>query len=154
DTELLLRSSREAIQRSRSSWEANDYRTAYREAQRAQRPLRVLARAQWASLLKGMDPPTASPYGVSYYSLPKHVALVRQIAASSPHDTLLPDGDFKNGKDLPAGWQIVLNTLDDVDLTAKLTNDAGNGKQALQLQAKPKAAPPGQEAPPPPQALE
>ena len=154
DTELLLRSSREAIQRSRAAWDANDYRTAYREAQRAQRPLRILARAQWTSLLKGMDPPTASPFGVSYYSLPQHVALVRQIAASSPRDNVLPDGDFENGKDLPAGWQIVLNTLDDVDLSAKITDDAATGKRALQLQAKPKAPPAGQQPPPPPQALE
>jgi hypothetical protein len=154
DTELLLKSAREGIQRSRAAWEANDYRTAYREAQRAQRPLRVLARAQWTSLLKGMDPPTASPFGVSYYSLPQHVALIRQIANSSPHDNLLPDGDFENGKDLPAGWQIVLNTLDDVDLTAKLTEDAATGKHALQLQVKPKGPPTGQQPPPPPQALE
>jgi hypothetical protein len=154
DTELLLKSAREGIQRSRSAWEANDYRTAYREAQRAQRPLRVLARAQWSSLLKGMDPPTASPYGVSYYSLPQHVALVRQIAASSPRDNVLPDGDFENGKDLPAGWQIVLNTLDDVELSARSTDDAATGQRALLLQVKPKAPPAGQQPPPPPQALE
>ncbi len=154
DSELLLKASRDSIQRAKAAWEASDYRTAYREAQRAQRPLRVLARDQWKSLLKGMDPPTASPFGVSYFSLPQHVALIRQIAGSSPRDNLLPDGDFENGKDSPAGWQIVLNTLDDVELIAKPIDEAAVGKRALQLQVKPKAPPAGQQPPPPPQALE
>lgn len=154
DADLLLRSSREGIQRSRAAWEANDYRTAYREAQRAQRPLRVLARAQWVSLLKGTEPPTASPFGVSYFSLPQHVALVRQIASSSTGENLLPDGGFENGQELPAGWQVVLNTLDDVDLVARTTDDAATEKRALILQIKPKAGLPGQAPPAPPQALE
>lgn len=153
DSDKLLLASRESLGRAKAAWEANDYRMAYRESQRAQRPLRLLARDQWKSLLKGMDPPTASPFGVSYFSLPQHVALIRQIANSSPRDNLLPDGDFEKGNDSLTGWQVVLNTIDDVELTVKPTNDAAVGKRALMLQVKPKMLP-GPTQPPPPQALE
>jgi hypothetical protein len=145
DSESLLRSAREQLQAARTTWEAGDHRTAYRLAQRAQRPLRVLARSQWAALTKGLDVPTASPYAVSYYSLPQHVQLVRQVAAGSPGDNLLTAGDFESGRDAHGGWNVVTNTLDDVEPTARLTDDAVSGKRAMVLEAKPKApaAPPG-----------
>lgn len=154
DTDLLLKAARERIQSARSAWDAQDYRTAYREAQRAQRPLRVLMRAQWTNLVQGLDTPAASPFGVSYYSLPQHVAFVRQIGAASPEANTLPEGDFEQGADDPAGWQVVRNTLDDVTLTAKLTGDAATGKKALHLEARPKPPAAGQPATPPPVALD
>lgn len=150
DSEPLLRQARERLASSRSAWEAGDHRQAYREAQRAQRPLRVLARDQWASLTKGLDTPAASPFAVSYFALPQHVAFVRQVAAASPGQNLLTDGDFEAGRDGPTGWQVVKNTLDDVDLAVKLIPEGAEGKQALRLKVTPKpaAAPAGGPAPP------
>jgi hypothetical protein len=111
-------------------------------------------RAQWTNLVQGLDTPAASPFGVSYYSLPQHVAFVRQIGAASPEANTLPEGDFEQGADDPAGWQVVRNTLDDVTLTAKLTGDAATGKKALHLEARPKPPAAGQPATPPPVALD
>lgn len=150
DSEPLLRQARERLMASRSAWEAGDHRVAYREAQRAQRPLRLLARDQWASLTKGLDTPAASPFAVSYFSLPQHVQLVRQVAAASPGQNLLTDGDFEAGREEPTGWQVARNTLDDVDLKVRLIPEGADGKQALRLKVTPKAppAPEGGQAPP------
>lgn len=154
DTELLIKLAEERLQSARSSWDAHDYRTAYREAQRAQRPLRVLMRSQWMNLVQGLDSPASSPYGVSYYSLPQHVAFVRRIGAGSPGVNALPEGDFERGTDDPAGWQVIRNTLDEVDLAARITSDATSGKQGLHLESKPRPPAAGQSTPPAPVALE
>ncbi|MFL5328210.1 MAG: hypothetical protein ACJ8C4_04790 [Gemmataceae bacterium] len=154
DSDLLLTAARERLQASRTAWEAGDYRIAYREAQRAQRPLRVLTRTQWLQLIRGFDQPCCAPYAVSYFSLPQHVAFVRQINASAAAPNQLIDGGFENGG--LAGWQVVKNTLDEVEMIAQPTQDAQEGHQALRLEVKPKAvaATPGSNPPPPPAALE
>jgi hypothetical protein len=156
DSELLLKSSREKLQASRAAWETGDYRTAYREAQRAQRPLRVLARAQWLQLIRGFDQPCCAPYAVSYFSLPQHVAFVRQLSESAAAPNLLIDGGFENGNDSLTGWQVVRNTLDEVELTAAPSQEAHEGRRALRLEVKAKTAPatPNSPALPPPMALE
>lgn len=156
EAEKLMQKVNEHMTASKAAFESGDYRNAYQEAQRAQRPLRVLARAQWLQLVRGLDMPTSAPYAVSYYSLPQHVQFIRQLNNSVAGNNLLPDGDFENGQGHPAGWNIVRNTIDEVELTAALTNDVQAGRHSLRLDAKPKQAPaaPDKQAAPPPAALE
>lgn len=154
ESESLLRDAREKLTAARASYEGGDYRTAYRQAQRAQRPLRLLARSQWTSLVRGLDAPTASPYGVSYYSLPQHVPFIRQVGSASPGQNQLTDGSFETGREQPAGWNIVRNTLDEVNMGARITGDAADGQQALHMEVHPKQAPAGAAATPPPVALD
>jgi len=82
--------------------------------------VRVLARSQWMNLIQGLDTPAASPFAVSYFSLPQHVAFIRQVTAATPGTNLLPDGDFEKGRDISENWQIVRNTLDEVEMIARL----------------------------------
>lgn len=154
DSDLLIKSTRDRLVSAKAAWEAGDYRTAYREAQRAQRPLRVLTRSQWQALIRGLDTPAASPYAVSYFSLPQHVPFLRNVASSVVGQNVLSDGSFESGEDQPAGWQIIRNTHDDVEMSARLTGDAVEGQRALYMEVKPKVAMAGTATTPAPVALD
>lgn len=97
------------------------YLNAYRDATRALRPLRVIMRDHWRLATQGLDTPTASPYAVSFYSLPQHWELAREVAASAPGTTVLPYGNFELSSAIPAegvpigrlpGWNARAGSLD------------------------------------------
>lgn len=71
-----------------------DYQSAYLEAQRSMRPLRILMRAHWEQATASLDFPTASPYAVSFYTLPRHWKLHREVRQTKPAANALNDGDF------------------------------------------------------------
>src|SRR5439155_27328483 len=77
------------------------YDKAYLDATRALRPLRMLMRDHWQQAVATLDVPSASPYAVSYYSLPKHWELFREVQASRPAGSLLPHGGFEFSGQLP-----------------------------------------------------
>ena len=79
------------------------YDKAYRNATRALRPLRVLMRDHWQLAVTPLDLPTASPFAVSFFSLPQHWELEREVRSSRPAASVLPRGDFETGGDIPAG---------------------------------------------------
>jgi hypothetical protein len=121
------------------------YQEAYLEAQRAVRPLRILMRAQWK---KATDPPllttpVASPYAVSFFTLPRHWEFMDQVRAAEPGTNLLPEGDFERDSDrVPSGWSVQAVSLDEVDLQVKrATEEPKEGRQCLQLEIKAKAPP-------------
>jgi hypothetical protein len=68
---------------------------------RALRPLRLLMRDHWRQAVGTLDLPTASPYAGSYFSLPKHWELFREIQASLVGQTLLPHGQFEVPWEVP-----------------------------------------------------
>jgi hypothetical protein len=77
--------------------EANgDYQSAYIEAQRALRPLRILMRAHWEQAVSTLDFPTASPYAASFYTLPRHWKMHRDVRQTRPGANSLKDGDFES----------------------------------------------------------
>ena len=57
--------------------------------------LRVLARTHWERAIKLLDYPAATPYSVSYYTLPKHWELARFVRNSAVGENALPFGDFE-----------------------------------------------------------
>ena len=75
----LLKESKCAIDRASLYTDNAQPDMAYREARRALRPLRVLQRAHWLNAAEQLDTPTASPFAVSFYTLPKHWELARYI---------------------------------------------------------------------------
>ena len=108
---------------------------AFYEARRALRPLRVLIRECWKKATDSLDTPTASPYAVSFYSLPKHWELTRNIRLSAPGANVLSNGGFDlnsevdgtNGASVSSlpGWSSRKVLLDDVVATATIVNSAG-----------------------------
>jgi hypothetical protein len=104
---------------------------AYREARRALRPLRVLMRTDWQKAVESLDVPTASPYAVSVYSLPKHYELKNYIQNCRPGGNGLSHGGFELKEKAPAGgaavsslpgWVARKTILDAVVGTASIVN--------------------------------
>lgn len=119
DAAALMDSARRRLQASTDQWNNGDFRQSYHESQRALRPLRILMRAQWDKATLALDTPTASPYTLGFYTLPRHWELARQIQQSVVGANVLPDGDFEerpNGP--PFSWLPQEVSLDDLELRA------------------------------------
>jgi hypothetical protein len=117
-------------------WNNSDYRQAYEEAQRVLRPVRILMRAQWEEAVRGLDSPVASPYAVSFFTLPQHWRLMEEVQQSIAGDNLLPDGGFETSPGESASlWIPQEITSDDVELAARrVTDKPREGKQCLLLE--------------------
>jgi hypothetical protein len=136
ETGSLLARARESIDRSREFFENRQWDMAYREARRAQRPIRVLMRADWEKAIQPLDFPSASPYAVSFYALPKHWEFAREVASSQPEESVLDYGQFELSREAPTegaaisslpGWSTRQSILrqDPVIAQAGIVNSQG-----------------------------
>jgi hypothetical protein len=131
-----------------------DYRSAYLEAQRAQRSVRHLMRLEWDSAVAQAGTPTASPNTLCYYTLPKFWADQDAVKHSAPGNNLLDSGGFEGAPD--SHWSVRQTTLDNVVLASRFSTDKPHeGRQFLELTVAPKPDPndPGR-VPRSPDALE
>jgi hypothetical protein len=173
DAGALLKDADERLKTAESLWETHQFSLAYREAQRALRPVRILMRAQWDKGLYALDEklpldsPTSSPYLASFYTLPQHWQLMSEVKDAKAGANLLPVGDFEvvPGR-AEEKWLRQEYTLDDAVTDVKLVSElpfklpptakpdtpkvllAKQGRQFLVLEIKPK---PGTQ---PPRSLE
>jgi len=120
DGQELLKKTQKYLKTCEEDWNNHLFNDAYKDAQRALRPLRILMRAQWEEAMKKVDTPVASPYSVSFYTLPRHWELMDRIGQLTPGVNLLPDGNFERDMKQPmTGWVLQDPTLDDVQLVAR-----------------------------------
>jgi hypothetical protein len=140
DGSKRLEDARQHIQRCAAAWNDGDYGEAYLESRRATRPLGILMREAWEKAAGDLDAPVASPYAVSYFTLPRHWAFADQIKGAAPSANVLPNGDFEEAPDRPAdAWAAQVVTLDEVVLAARRVSESPHaGKQCLMLEIKPK----------------
>ncbi len=96
DANSLLRDSQNHLQLAGRYEQLRDYTNSYLEAMRAMRSLRVLMRTHWEQAVRTLDLASASPYGVSFYTLPQHWDLHRQLHGTSAGANALRDGDFES----------------------------------------------------------
>ncbi len=153
----LMQDVQNRLRTAKQYWDSRLFTEAYREAQRAMRPLRILMRAQWEKAAKQLDSPVSSPFAVSFYTLPKHWEFMEQVYRSVPTANVLPGGDFEIIPErVQDAWRPEDPTLDDVEMTAMRVGEivkplSGNpgstptqfelpkqGKQCLMLQIRPK----------------
>ncbi|HJZ54034.1 MAG TPA: hypothetical protein VKE74_03720, partial [Gemmataceae bacterium] len=99
--EVLLQETHKYYRKAQENFAAELYDKAYLDATRALRPLRVLMRDHWQQAIGTLDLPAASPYAVSYFSLPKHWELYQQVQASRPAASVLPHGGFEFSGEIP-----------------------------------------------------
>jgi hypothetical protein len=100
-------------------------------------------RNQWEKATKELDAPIASPYAVSYFTLPKHLEMMAQVKASYPQPNVLPGGDFESVPTDPAlAWKIEEPTIDQVRMTAIRSKDVRTS-----LEMKPGGVPSATEKP-------
>lgn len=111
----------------RRQFAAELYDKAYAEANRALRPLRVIMHDHWQQAVATLDTPTASPFAVSFFSLPRHWELFHEMQGTKPGANLLPHGGFEFSGQIPAagvrvdalpGWSARFGTLDRVNVAA------------------------------------
>jgi hypothetical protein len=135
DGAQLLADARRRLRLCVQHWNNGDYRQAYQEGERALRPIRILMRAQWTEAVKGLDNPVASPYAVSFFTLPQHWLLADQFKRSTLGPNVLPDGGFETAADRTAeGWTIQEARLDHLKFTAKRVDEKPKeGRQCLLL---------------------
>lgn len=111
----------------RRNFAAELYSKSYLGAIRAMRPLRVIMADQWREATRTLDVPTASPYAVSYFSLPKHYELMQELRKRQAGPNLLQYGSFNVSEHIPEsglpvnylpGWTTRCGTLEHVDVKA------------------------------------
>jgi hypothetical protein len=78
------------------------YDKAYRDATRALRPMRIVMRDHWRLATETLDVPTASPFAVSFFSLPQHWELAKEVRTCQPGASVLWRGNFEVVNILPA----------------------------------------------------
>lgn len=143
DAPQLMADAQARLRTTKERWDNREFADAYREGERALRPLRILMRAQWEKAIKGLDSPVASPYAVTFFTLPRHWQFMDEVKRLAPAGNVLTGGDFEAIPDRPEDtWKVEEPTLDDVELLAKRDTSAPQqGKQCAMLQIKPKKGP-------------
>ena len=159
DAQNLINDAQARLKSAYERHKNQDYPEAYRESQRALRPVRILMRAQWEQAVKSLDSPVSSPYAVTFFTLPRHWKFMEEVKRSIPTANVLPGGDFEIIPERTQdSWKVEEPTLDEVELLAQrvgeiklpLTVKDGTptalespqqGKQCAMLQIKPKKGP-------------
>ncbi len=127
DAEELFEQAARFHAQARRYFSAEVYDKAYLDAQRSLRPLRVLMHACWRQATATLDTPTASPYAVSFFTLPRHWELARRLHEGRFGPNRLPHGDFEWAETIPpgglsiatqAGWTARFGTADAVEAAA------------------------------------
>jgi hypothetical protein len=101
DADVLFQETHRYYRDAQKNFAAELYDKAYLDATRALRPLRLIMRDHWQQAVATLDVPSASPYAVSYYSLPKHQELFREVHTSRPANSMLPHGGFEFSGAIP-----------------------------------------------------
>jgi hypothetical protein len=147
DSQKLLEDARRRLQACTELLTKGEFSEADAEGQRALRPLRILMRYQWLQATKELqDLPVASPYAVSFFTLPEQWRFLEQVRHTKAGQNVLPGGDFELTPDRAAeGWLPQESTLpsDEIICTARrVTTKPKQGRQCLMLQILPKGLPP------------
>jgi hypothetical protein len=143
DSQPLLDKARAYLVSSDKQRRNHNYAEAYADAQRALRPLRVLMRAQWEAAVRAIDKDNAvaSPYTLTYYTLPRHWQLVEQLRDIRPGTSALAGGEFEQaGQRVPPGWQVQeAPTLDAVTAAVQeAADEKREGNRCMMLEIKPR----------------
>jgi hypothetical protein len=137
----LLKKAHAALEKSVELRRNGSHEESYEQAQAALRSLRILMRAHWDAAVKQLSVPTASPFAVSFYTLPKHWQFMDEIKDQSLGANVLPGGDFETdqGQQMKGWLMQEPPSLDDVTAVARRVKDEPKeGRQCLMLQLSPK----------------
>jgi hypothetical protein len=134
---VLLDNARQGLAVAAAYHKHGMYREAYHAANQAMRPIRLLMRLDWDQAVASVASPVASPFAVSYYSLPRHWAFVQELKRTILSENALRSGAFEGQPD--PNWSLTQTTLDEVEMAAQLsTSRPREGAQCLELKVTPK----------------
>ncbi len=153
----LLAEAENRLRSAEQQWKTRAFAESYHESQRSMRPVRILMRAQWEQAVRQLDTPTASPYALSYFTLPRHWQFMDQRGGMIPTTNILPGGDFEIiPQRVQAAWKAEERNPNNLVLYAARVTDVqrGPGKDAvepphegnqcamLQIKPRPRTTPP------------
>ena len=150
EQESLLRMTQEGINLAIQATQQNppSYASAYLQAERATRGLRVTARELLQNTTRHEPHLCLTPVSVSFTTVPSYLALYNRVSGGTPGPHLLPAGDMENlNLWQQAGWRSELHQVSDIAVPAVSIAPGGKppGKYALLMSVKPL---PGEEPPP------
>jgi hypothetical protein len=139
-SDALLERARKALAEAERHRLDRNYSEEYTQAEVALRALRALMRSSWERAVRDLSVPTASPYAVSYFTLPRHWQFLDEVRASRPGANALSGGDFEVpvGQRQP-GWVVQeAEPLDSVRQTVtRVSTGAHSGSQCVRLEVQP-----------------
>jgi hypothetical protein len=140
DGKPLMEEARKRLRACVESYNNRAYGTSYDQAHQSLQAVRILMRAQWEQATKGLDSPVASPYAVSFFTLPRHYQLMEQVKQAAVGPNVLRGGDFELSPDQVAEtWTVQEACLDAVEMRAlRVAELPKEGKQCLMLEVKPR----------------
>lgn len=119
---------------------AGQFASAYTNARRGMRPLRMYERTQWLAAINASSSPMATPFTVSFSTLPAHWTLLSTVNHASFGGNRLAGANFENLEELLAlGWRHVVQALPDVETEAGLSPEgAHGGRYSLRISCRPR----------------
>ena len=138
---LLLGEAKINLDRAEADLAKNRYSEARQAADEAMQFGRILQRSHWEYAVRKLPNMTASPWALSFQTLPEHWRLTRQLEQLGSPDSqvnLLPSGEFEDDHTLRAEpWKWEQLTLEEIQSSAELHHVAKQGKSSLRLSATP-----------------
>lgn len=112
------------------------------QCQGAMQSLRILQRAHWEAAIAERSSAIASPYTISYQTLPEHWRFVRRVGAThfAGYENRLPSGSFENtdvDQMITDGWDHHQDDVEGVRAAAELASLGRQSGFALRLLAVP-----------------
>ncbi len=95
DADGLIQESNRRLDEAIRLLRQTNYASAYQEALRSLRPLRILMRTHWDQAVRTLDLPTASPYAATFYTLPRHWQFANEVRATQVSANALLHGNFE-----------------------------------------------------------
>jgi hypothetical protein len=137
DGEALVEKARQWLDRCQKLRGEHEFTEAYTAAEVALQTVRLLMRAHWEQATRGLASPVASPYAVSFYTLPRHYQFVDEVRRLRSEGNVLTEGGFEMPPQerMPKWVPQEEVALDDVQaLMERSTELPHEGKQCLKLQ--------------------
>jgi hypothetical protein len=144
DAAALLEKAKKSLEQCQKFRTDGLHSEGYAQAEVALRALRVLMRAHYDRAVRDLDTPTASPFAVSFYTLPLHHELLDELRGLKPATNVLPHGDFEvPAGQSQAGWTVQeVPTLDPVTIEVRRVAEGAHGGKGQCVMLKVKAKDP------------
>ena len=152
----LLNEAQQHSEQAASALRQQQFQLARQQSALAMQHTRMLQRAHWDHAVKTMPSPVASPYALTFQTLPAHWRLMRGQAAQrgpSLHggttENKLPSGDFEDYDTMMAsGWRHEQRAIPGVQSVAELHPSPQQGQYSLRLAARVDSEAPRNQPPP------
>lgn len=112
------------------------------QCQAALQSIRILQRIHWDAAVAERSSAIASPYTISFQTLPEHWRFIRRLGSThfAGYENSLPSGNFENtdtARMISSGWKNIQGDIEGVRAAAELASLGSRGGFALRLLAVP-----------------